>query len=289
MKSRIKWYIGGLIIPVMTFCNVCFAEELTTIEYKGVTLNIPSSWEERNSDDSKRYFYPESGMLMLQFIEGNSSSDFLEAEYQNSFAQGVNETGVLSIRTKAYDYIGDALHFRYAGFLHTDEVEYGYIDGVVVNAEGGVLNVSMGSFYDTDYSKEFENILGSITEVSSSDNSSVEIPDTSNMVEDNNQEAPAESTTRSRENALASAKDYLDFSAFSRSGLIEQLEYEGFSTEDATFAVDNCGADWFEQAYKSAEEYLSYSSFSHSRLVDQLIYEGFTQEEAEYGVSKTGL
>ena len=37
-------------------------------------------------------------------------------------------------------------------------------------------------------------------------------------------------------------------SAFSRKGLIEQLEYEGFSNDDATYAVDHCGADWNEQA-----------------------------------------
>ena len=44
-----------------------------------------------------------------------------------------------------------------------------------------------------------------------------------------------------REQAVKSAKNYLDFSAFSRSGLISQLEFEGFSTEDATYAVDQVG------------------------------------------------
>ncbi|WP_202409606.1 Ltp family lipoprotein [Halobacillus litoralis] len=34
------------------------------------------------------------------------------------------------------------------------------------------------------------------------------------------------------------AQDYLDYSSFSRSGLIDQLIYEGFSTEDATYAVN---------------------------------------------------
>ena len=71
--------------------------------------------------------------------------------------------------------------------------------------------------------------------------------------------------------------------AFSRSGLIEQLEYEGFSTEDATYAVDNLNADWNKQAALSAEQYLEMTSFSRSGLIEQLEYEGFTSAQAEYG------
>jgi hypothetical protein len=80
----------------------------------------------------------------------------------------------------------------------------------------------------------------------------------------------------------------LNFTNFSRQGLIEQLEYEGFSVEDATFAVDTIVIDWNEQAALSAESYLSFSSFSRQGLFDQLLYEGFTPEQAEYGVTAVG-
>ena len=40
--------------------------------------------------------------------------------------------------------------------------------------------------------------------------------------------------------ATESARLYLSFMAFSRQGLIEQLEYEGFSHEDAVAAADAC-------------------------------------------------
>jgi len=106
-------------------------------------------------------------------------------------------------------------------------------------------------------------------------------------------QAPAPTTapalTRAQENAIGSAESYLDFSAFSRSGLIGQLEYEEYSTADATFAVDSLNVDWNEQAYKSAEQYLDFSSFSAGELQDQLEFEGFTPSQAAYGVSKTGL
>jgi hypothetical protein len=77
--------------------------------------------------------------------------------------------------------------------------------------------------------------------------------------------------------------------AFSRSGLIHQLEFEGFATEDATYGVDAVTVDWNEQAAKSAAGYLDVMAFSRSGLIHQLVFEGFTQEQAEYGVSTTGL
>ena len=89
-----------------------------------------------------------------------------------------------------------------------------------------------------------------------------------------------------KQNALRQANQYLNAMAFSYSGLIEQLEYEGYSTEDATYAVDHCGADWNDEAAKKAEEYLNTMSFSRSGLIEQLEYEGFTHDQAVYGVNK---
>jgi len=53
--------------------------------------------------------------------------------------------------------------------------------------------------------------------------------------------------------------------------------------------VDNCGADWKEQAVKKAEQYLSVMSFSRDGLIGQLEFEGFTHEQAVYGVEQNGL
>ena len=99
----------------------------------------------------------------------------------------------------------------------------------------------------------------------------------------------ASSLTTSQENAVRSAQDYLQVTAFSRTGLIGQLEFEGFSTEDATFAVDSLDIDYNEQAAAEAESYLEFSGFSRQGLIDQLVFEGYTQEQATYGVDQTGL
>ncbi|NQT66979.1 MAG: Ltp family lipoprotein, partial [Actinobacteria bacterium] len=83
--------------------------------------------------------------------------------------------------------------------------------------------------------------------------------------------------------------DYLAYTPFSYSGLVEQLKFEGYTHEEAVYGVDKCGADWKEQAALKAEDYLDYSSFSRTGLIEQLEFEGFTREQAEYGVQAVGL
>jgi hypothetical protein len=97
------------------------------------------------------------------------------------------------------------------------------------------------------------------------------------------------SETASQKNARQKAADYLDYTSFSRKGLIDQLAYEGFTQQDAAYGVDALNVDWNGQAAKKAAEYLDYTSFSRTGLIDQLVYDGFTQAQAKYGVGTTGL
>ena len=64
------------------------------------------------------------------------------------------------------------------------------------------------------------------------------------------------------------------------------MEFEQFTADQATYGVDNCGADWDEQAVKKAKEYMSFMDMSHSELVSQLEFDGFTADQAEYGVTQ---
>lgn len=94
--------------------------------------------------------------------------------------------------------------------------------------------------------------------------------------------------TVGQRNAVRSAESYLSTFAFSRPGLIEQLEFEGYSKEDATFAVDNVKVVWNEQAARSAKAYLETMAFSREGLIEQLEFEGYTRSEAEFGVGQAG-
>ena len=100
--------------------------------------------------------------------------------------------------------------------------------------------------------------------------------------------SPSSSATSGEQRAVQRARSYLDTMAFSREGLIDQLEYEGFSHSEAIYGADNAGADWNEQAALKAKEYLGTMAFSRAGLIDQLEYEGFTSDQAEYGVSRCG-
>lgn len=95
--------------------------------------------------------------------------------------------------------------------------------------------------------------------------------------------------TPAQDNAIAKAKSYLGFTGFSKQGLIKQLEYDKFSTADATFAVEQIeatgGVNWNEQAVKKAKSYLSFTSFSKDGLINQLEYDGFTPSQAQYGAN----
>jgi protein of unknown function DUF1535 len=76
--------------------------------------------------------------------------------------------------------------------------------------------------------------------------------------------------------------------SFSYTGLVDQLTYEGFTSEQAVYGADHCGADWNEQAALKAASYLDMSAFSREGLIDQLEYEGFTHDQAVYGVTQNG-
>jgi hypothetical protein len=92
-----------------------------------------------------------------------------------------------------------------------------------------------------------------------------------------------------QKNATRSAQDYLSGQSFSRSGLIAQLKYEGFSAKSATAAVDSLHADWNAQAALTAKDYLALQGFSRKGLISQLKYDGFTTAQATYGATKAGI
>ncbi len=96
----------------------------------------------------------------------------------------------------------------------------------------------------------------------------------------------AQASTAGQRNALSTAESYLQYSAFSKTGLIKQLKFEHYSSSEARWAVAHVRVSWNAQAVKSAKQYLRVSSFSRQGLIEQLEFEGFTHSQATYGVSK---
>lgn len=99
---------------------------------------------------------------------------------------------------------------------------------------------------------------------------------------------PAPEFTSGEENAIAAAENYVDLMGFSREGLIEQLEFEGYPARDAEIAVDTLDPDWNQEAVEAAEQYLDTMPFSEAGLVDQLEFDGFTPGQARFGARAAG-
>jgi uncharacterized protein YecT (DUF1311 family) len=95
-------------------------------------------------------------------------------------------------------------------------------------------------------------------------------------------------------NAVRAAQSYLNISAFSRNGLIEQLSSpagSGFNRNDATLAVDSMNIDWNREALKSAKQYLQLMGFSCKGLIQQLSSQAggkFTEQQATFGARQAG-
>ena len=156
--------------------------------------------------------------------------------------------------------------------------DMGYMDeksiGIqVIQDDDGLWTISQDDFYTFD-----EQVLYYPTGVENS----------GETTSSENEDVDVESASLGEQNALESALSYLSFSSFSYTGLIDQLEFEGYSLEEATYAADNCGADWYEQAAKTAQSYLDVMSVSRQGLIEQLENEGFTTEQAEYSAKAVG-
>lgn len=258
-----------------------FNEETNqTFDFFGYTFQIPEGWEK--SDNSSMFterYYVETGTgtTMFQVLCDSGIEDYEEL-YENreeiieSFGESFESFSSKNILE--YEVAGtDAVLFDYNG--STSGIDFiGNMLVLVDDRSNNTILISMMNSTEAEYSHfdDFYKVVDSVIERNEPANS-----------EGGNNDIPLEYS-----NALKSAKNYLDYTSFSYTGLISQLEYEGYSSDACTYAVDNCGADWNEQAAKKAQSYLEYSSFSRQKLIDQLLYEGFTQEQAEYGVSSVG-
>lgn len=94
--------------------------------------------------------------------------------------------------------------------------------------------------------------------------------------------------TTEQKNALKKAETYSETLHMSKKGIYNQLtsEIEGFTEEDAQYAIDNLDVDWKQNALEKAKSYQQTLSMSKNAIYNQLTseIEGFTEEEAQYAI-----
>ena len=87
--------------------------------------------------------------------------------------------------------------------------------------------------------------------------------------------------------ALVLAVNYLRYYPYSQESLTEALSCE-YSEDAVQYAVDNCGADWAEQAVRCLDYYLDYG-YTRSDLREMLEYEGYADEEIEAAMTSPSI
>lgn len=267
------------------------------------------SWIFLDTDKGKVAIGNPVNYLIVGFIDEEKCRSYFSepdiGDYVCFFAEYTGYSNLFDCAAFIYggsDYMYDAMTLSMSEDDNTDDIqEDSILDSD--NSNDSEVDQSIGSNVEYELESEPEQSESEQTDSESIPETEHESGSESEPEEDpeldnetgqetgsifDNETAPESSMTASQQNALQTAKDYLSFMAFSYSGLIGQLEHEGFSTEDATFAADNCGADWSQQALASAKSYLDYTAFSYSGLINQLEYEGFTIDQATYAVDNCG-
>lgn len=276
-------------------------EDYDIYEMAGVSFHIPASWKIVHTDkDSPAYmkFQADGFSLSAQFYENfyvntsQSESDII-SELQPHFKKDII-TDLWFAENKA-----KAFYFEMYKIKSPSDITIKY----ACQSEKGILYFNVFEFSDRDNAEKqlsdfTKSISGNIDFITPAKKvTTTAAPKTTTTTTTTTKATTTKPETTTTEQATEPAGNYLAFKAalnylsimpFSRSGLIHQLEYEGYDHAVAVQAVDDIEADWREQAAKKAKEYLETMPFSRSGLIHQLEYEGFSGDEAAYGTDSTG-
>ena len=272
-----------------------YEEDLDNVQsyvIESLGFDAPASWE--LSEDSTQLTPSVGGLMTFEMVSGVSFTDDGEEQLRSSIDDVLDEEGAEATSDVVKEDVSSAVSCTVTIELDKDGTEYrGFVKCL---ASGNDLYTLLVYVPASDYDNGYDDVIDMIDESIYVDRSSkpsgteeAEEDEASQSSDGSDSESgQSSSVTVSQANALKSAKSYVSLMNFSYSGLIDQLEFEGYSTEDATWAADNCGADWYEEALGSAKSYVELMAFSYSGLIDQLEYEGYTAEQASYGADNCG-
>lgn len=286
MKKRLSTLFTGILLFGLLLSPSVFAEEITTdttqsVKYQTHVQN--EGWQDWKFDGEMSGTSGKS--YRLEGIRIETGIQNLGIEYQTHIqnigweseaGRGWKSNGIMS-GTEGLSYRLEAIRVRLTG---TDAANYDVWYRVHAQNVGWMGWAQNGADSGTaGYGYRLEGIEIKIVPAGADAPGSID-----NCFIDKNASEP----TVGQQNALDKANAYLSISAFSYNGLISQLEYSGFANGEATYAADNCGANWSGQALKKAKAYLDISAFSYAGLVGQLEYDSFTDDQAAYGANNCG-
>lgn len=251
-----------------------------------ISFKIPANYTLETTQNGDHeilmYTFDDSSFIQAVVVPNTSGTDFsslsevlldvMLEEYATSFSS-----------TQGYDDVSELEFFKINNVSAVrQELTVSIIKSVVCHF---IYNENIYSICFSKYSENHtlaydirEDVIDTIKFTSSTNSS-----DTIEEKDIENQVSTQPNISVGQSAALDSANSYIKHSSFSYQGLIEQLEFEGFSHDESVYAADNCGADWNAEALESAKSYIDYSGFSYTGLIEQLEYEDFTHDQAVYG------
>ena len=85
--------------------------------------------------------------------------------------------------------------------------------------------------------------------------------------------------------AVVEAREYVNHSAVSKAYLKYHLRCAGFNEEETNYAVDNCDADWNQEAVEAIQNFIKgYADTTLQDLLFELNTKGFTEEEIYFAI-----
>ena len=222
------------------------------------SIAIPRSWSHTANDDNDCFLDSDNNILFIATSQLDDSQSQINSNVVDVFIDGFKDSlDEFDEIDRTTTHIDDFFAYRVEANVKKSENKYHYT--MYVWATDHYLCEMIFSSYGNEQSEEFDlfesDIVNSITVDSSKDVRSPEKDSTKKAAEPGTEkptkkptEPPTEKPTKkateksvnsitvSQSNALESAKSYLEYSAFSYNGLVEQLEYEKYSHEDAVYA-----------------------------------------------------
>lgn len=250
------------------------------------SMNCPSSWtiEETGSDATAKTAAAEDASATALISMTDFGTQLSEEEKQTAlevFVQSMTDIEGVSMGNTQETSIDGVSCISFA-YTVSGETDIANMEGIAFAQGSAIYLCTVG--YKDDSNKDLAGrILSTLTIVDSSSSSpQAQAPEPAPEPDPVNSSGSYDAGTE----ALTLAFQYLESSPFSKDMLVKQLEYEGFSTEDAVWAVDLCGADWDAEAVRMAEFYLDGGDIPRDELITYLENDGFPHDQAVYGVDE---
>lgn len=132
------------------------------VDFHGYSFSVPEDWEEGENTEDVQYFYPETGMLLIQFspMEGES---ILDKSVQQEFTKGFGEAyeNFELIQESTVKIAGQEAYQQVVNLTSNDADWQSTM--VTYDCQDGWITFAMFAVQGEDsYAEEFETILTSI-------------------------------------------------------------------------------------------------------------------------------